>query len=72
MKSIQPIKIIISFNEHGELSDNIILYKKYSVNGELSPKTQSISIRSIVNVPLLNQLIKDAIEFAKKQEGLNG
>ena len=71
LNNIIPIKIVIDFDVKGDFVNGILLYKKVEESGSMAAKTNSISIKNGVNIPIMNGLIQKAIQFAKKQEGIN-
>ena len=68
MKNIIPHKLVISFDTDGTFLDGILIYQKLEDSGLLHSKYNTISIKSEVNIPVMNGIIQKAINFAKKQE----
>jgi hypothetical protein len=71
IKDIVPRKIVIDVNEQGVFQDALLVYQKQDENGELSVKYNTISIKSTINVPVINGMLKKMIDFAKEQEGIS-
>ena len=70
MPSIVPHKIMISFNELGTFKDGIFIYRILSDTGELTEKYKTIKVNSEMSVPVINNIIQKAINFAKQREGI--
>jgi hypothetical protein len=72
MKSnILPHKLLIEFNKDGTFSDGILMYRIKEDSGQTIQKYQTISIKSEINIPIINGIIQKVIKFTKKQEGIN-
>ena len=71
MKNILPHKLMINFDTDGTFLDGILIYQKLEDSGLLSNKYHTISIKSDINIPVINGIILKAINIAKKQEGVN-
>lgn len=68
--NIKPHRLVVNFKEDGTFSDGILMYQVQDDSGKLDVKYSTLSIKSEVNIPVINGLIQKAIKFTKKQEGI--
>lgn len=72
MKSLVPIKIIVSLNEDGTLNNGVFMYQ-VKVDGITTGRFYTIGIQDAMDegtVADTNAVIQKAIDLAKQAEGI--